>query len=84
MRGLESPDCIPFPRIGEEPEEVAVFGDDVNDREMLAAYPRSVAMGNADPETRSLAAHVTGSNDEGAIAYALGEILRVLPRGVAV
>jgi hydroxymethylpyrimidine pyrophosphatase-like HAD family hydrolase len=61
--------------------EVAVFGDDVNDREMLASYPHSVAMGNADGETRALAAHVTRGNDGDGIAHALREILRVLPGG---
>jgi len=59
--------------------EVAVFGDDVNDREMLAAFPHSVAMANADPETRAAAAHVTRGNDEDGISHALRGILRVLP-----
>jgi len=63
---------------GFAPQKVAVFGDDVNDREMLSAYPHSVAMGNADAGTRALAAHVTRGNDGDGIAYALREILHVL------
>jgi hydroxymethylpyrimidine pyrophosphatase-like HAD family hydrolase len=62
-------------------DEVAVFGDDVNDREMLASFRYSVAMANADPETRSVAAHVTLGNDDGGIAHALREILKILPAG---
>jgi hydroxymethylpyrimidine pyrophosphatase-like HAD family hydrolase len=59
-------------------DQVAVFGDDVNDRDMLAGFPRSVAMGNADPETRACAAHVTRGNDEDGIGWALREILKVI------
>lgn len=61
--------------------EVAVFGDDINDREMLSGCPHSVAMGNADAGTRALAAHVTRGHDGDGIAHALREILRVLPAG---
>jgi hydroxymethylpyrimidine pyrophosphatase-like HAD family hydrolase len=62
-------------------DQVAVFGDDVNDREMLASFPNSVAMANADPETRAAAAHVTRGNDEDGISHALRGILRILPEG---
>lgn len=63
---------------GLAPGEMAVFGDDVNDREMLAACPHAVAMGNADPGTKALAAHVTRGHDEDGVAHALREILKVL------
>ena len=56
-------------------DEVAVFGDDVNDLEMIAFYPRSVAMGNAVEQVKQAAGYVTKTNDEGGIAHALEQIL---------
>lgn len=64
--------------LGIAPEELAVFGDDLNDLEMISAYPVSVAMGNAVEEVRAAAKYVTIPNDEGGIAYALKEILHVI------
>ena len=52
-------------------EEVAVFGDDLNDLEMIAHYPGSVAMGNGAAEVKAAAGFVTQTNDEGGIAAAL-------------
>jgi len=52
-------------------EEIMVFGDDENDREMLSFYPHSVAMGNAHDAIKSIACHQTLSHDEDGIAYAL-------------
>ena len=62
-------------RLGLEKDEIAVFGDDVNDIEMLTNYPHSVAMGNAVPAVKAVAAYVTKANDEDGVAYALEEIL---------
>lgn len=62
--------------LGLAPEEIAVFGDDLNDLPMLSCYPNSIAMGNAVPEVKQAAARVTGTNDEGGIAQALGELLK--------
>ena len=59
-------------------KEIAVFGDDVNDVEMLSAYPNSIAMGNAYDHVKSLATHVTLSNNDDGIAYALKQILRLI------
>lgn len=61
--------------------EIAVFGDDVNDREMLAGFPHSVAMGNAPPEIAALARYRCASNDEDGIALALRGILGIADRG---
>ncbi len=65
-------------RLGMEKDEVAVFGDDVNDIEMLTNYPHSVAMGNAVPRVKEIAAFTTKANDEDGIAYAVKELLRLI------
>ena len=59
---------------GWDRDEVAVFGDDVNDLEMIAYYPGSVAMGNAVQQVKDAAGFVTLRNDEDGIAYALEKI----------
>ena len=55
-------------------EEIAVFGDDLNDLPMLTRYPHSIAMGNAVPEVKRAASLVTASNDDDGIAQALREL----------
>ena len=64
--------------LGIAPEELAVFGDDLNDLEMISAYPVSIAMGNAVEEVKVAAKYVTLPNDEGGIAHALKEILHII------
>ena len=64
--------------LGLEKEEIAVFGDDLNDLEMLSAYPVSIAMGNGVEAVKDAAKYVTLPNDEGGIAYALKEILHII------
>ena len=64
--------------LGIAPEELAVFGDDLNDLEMLRAYPVSIAMGNGMEEVKSAAKYVTLPNDEGGIAHALRNILHII------
>lgn len=64
--------------LGLEADEVAVFGDDLNDLEMLSTYPVSVAMGNAAEEVKAAAKYVTLANDAGGIAHALNNILHVI------
>lgn len=59
-------------------DEIAVFGDDVNDLEMLSDCPNSVAMGNGAAAVKAAAAHVTRSNDEGGVAFALRELLHMI------
>ncbi|MBP3655149.1 MAG: HAD family phosphatase [Clostridia bacterium] len=61
--------------LGIEADEVAVFGDDINDLEMIAHYRHSVAMGNAVPEVRTAAGYITGSNDGDGVAHALLNLL---------
>ncbi|MEN6315650.1 MAG: HAD family hydrolase [Clostridiaceae bacterium] len=58
--------------------EVAVFGDDYNDIEMLKGFMYSVAMGNASNEVKCCARFVTLGNDEEGIHYALSNILKLI------
>ncbi len=55
-----------------------MFGDDMNDFEMLNGYKNSVAMGNADARVKAVARFVTKSNDADGISYALKELLKVI------
>ena len=64
--------------LGIQPEELAVFGDDLNDLEMIRAYPVSVAMGNAVGEVKAAAKYFTRANDDAGIEYALNEILHII------
>ena len=57
--------------LGLAEDEIAVFGDDLNDLPMLRRYPHSVAMGNAAPEAKAAAKYVTRSCDEDGIAHQL-------------
>ena len=59
-------------------DEIAVFGDDTNDVEMLAGYKNSIAMGNANEFVKSKAAFVTHNNDNDGIPYALANILNLI------
>lgn len=52
-------------------DEVAVFGDDVNDLEMLRGYRHSVAMGNAAPEVQVAAERVTDDCESDGIAHGI-------------
>ena len=62
---------------GWTPEEIVVFGDDLNDLEMIAHYPRSIAMGNGHGQVKAAAGYVTAANTNGGIAqglrWAMGE-----------
>jgi len=62
---------------GLEKNEIAVFGDDVNDIEMLSAYKNSIAMGNADNYVKSVAKYVTLDNDNNGIHHAICNILHL-------
>lgn len=59
-------------------DEVAVFGDDYNDIEMLKGFKNSIAMGNACDEVKSCASYITLGNDEEGIHYALTNILKLI------
>ena len=64
--------------LGLAEEEIAVFGDDLNDLDMIRAYPVSIAMGNAVEAVKAEAAHITRTNDEGGVAHALKHILHII------
>ena len=59
-------------------DEIAVFGDDTNDMEMLKAVKHSTAMFNGEESVKKIARYVTKSNDEDGVVYALKEILRII------
>ena len=65
-------------QLGLRMEEIAVFGDDLNDLEVISACPESVAMGNAVAAVKSAAKYVTRANDEAGVAYALKHLLHVI------
>ena len=62
-------------RLGLDVGEVSVFGDDINDLEMISFYPASVAMGNAAPQVKAAAGFITRTNDEDGVAYALSRFI---------
>ena len=66
-------------------EEVVVFGDNVNDVEMLRWAGPGVAMGNAVAEARGAADEVTATNEQDGVAITLERLLaaagRPAPRG---
>ena len=57
--------------LGIDASQVAAFGDEHNDKEMLAWAGRSVAMANAADEIKACAGQVTLSNDEDGVAEVL-------------
>lgn len=61
--------------LGLTDEEICVFGDDVNDLEMISYFKHSVCMGNGAEAVREKAGFVTKSNDENGIAYAIWNYL---------
>jgi hydroxymethylpyrimidine pyrophosphatase-like HAD family hydrolase len=63
---------------GIEDDEVAVFGDDTPDMDMLRYFPNSCAMMNASSQVKACAAHVTASHDEDGIYYALRDQLGIV------
>ena len=60
------------------PDEVAVFGDDLNDLEMLKGFKNSIAMGNASDTVKGHANYITLGNDEEGIEYGLKNILKLI------
>ncbi len=60
-----------------EAEDVVVFGDGLNDQEMLAAFKErgiSVAMGNGVPEAKEAATFVTDHVDEDGLSKAMKKL----------
>ena len=63
-------------RLGVEPARCIAFGDAGNDKPMLAVAGLGVAMGNAHPALRAVAATVCGPNaDDGMARYLAGHLL---------
>ena len=50
------------------PERIIAFGDEMNDKEMIAFAGRGIAMGNAAPAIKDIAYDVTLTNEEDGIA----------------
>lgn len=65
-------------QFGFKKDEIAVFGDDVNNEEMLSEYKYSIAMGNAADHVKNLANHVTLDNNSDGIHHAICNILKLL------
>lgn len=60
---------------GIKPEEVAIFGDSMNDVELFEMFEHSFAMDNANEKVKALAKWVTSSNDEDGVAKGISFIL---------
>ena len=54
-------------------EEVAAFGDDINDLGMIKHCGQGIAVSNAIKEILECASHITGSNDEDGVAAYIRE-----------
>lgn len=58
-------------KLGFTAEEVMVIGDNENDVDMLEYAGLSIAMGNATPNVKANADHITKTNNENGVAYAV-------------
>ncbi|MDR1606611.1 MAG: Cof-type HAD-IIB family hydrolase [Streptococcaceae bacterium] len=56
-------------------ENVAALGDNFNDMSMIKAAGLGIAMENAEAEVKEIAQHVTRTNTENGVAYAVEQIL---------
>lgn len=71
-------------KLGISPEETMVFGDQMNDAEMMRQARFSYAVANAVPEIRAMAAFEAPSNQENGVMQVLGKLLEVhAPQGGA-
>jgi Cof subfamily protein (haloacid dehalogenase superfamily) len=59
------------------PSETMVFGDYLNDLEMMAQAEFSFAMENAHPEVKAVSRYVAKSNDEGGVMEILDQLIRI-------
>ena len=59
-------------------KDVLVFGDDINDIEMIQNCGVGVAMANALDLVKDVADRITASNDEDGVAVILEEVLSEL------
>lgn len=60
--------------LGIDPKDTLAFGDGLNDVEMFAAVGAGIAMGDACPELKAVARHITGTLEEDGVAVALREL----------
>ena len=67
-------------QLGLEMQNVAAFGDDVNDVDMVREAGYGVAVANAVPEVIAVADCVTASNDEDGVALVIERLLPALQR----
>ena len=58
-------------QLGIKNEETMAIGDEENDRSMLEVVGHSVVMENGNPALKKIATHITKSNDESGVAYAI-------------
>lgn len=79
--GKDSAVCLLAAHLGLEFEEVAAFGDEENDLNMLYSVPNSVAVANAVPAVRRDARWHIGASADDAVADALLEIAAAAREG---
>ncbi|TWS94226.1 sugar-phosphatase [Streptococcus sp. sy018] len=58
-------------QLGFDMTETMAIGDEENDRAMLEVVAHPVVMENGNPEIKKIAKHITKSNDESGVAYAI-------------
>lgn len=58
-------------KLGIDMSETMAIGDEENDRAMLEVVAVPVVMANGNPDIKKLAKHITTSNDESGVAYAI-------------
>lgn len=69
-------------KLGISPAETMVFGDQMNDAEMMRQARFSYAVANAVPQIRAMAAFEAPSNEENGVVQVLGKVLDAhAPRG---
>lgn len=56
-------------------EEVIAFGDNYNDIDMLESVGMPIAMENSVQDLKTIAKHITKSNDESGVAYAINNLI---------
>ncbi len=76
-KGVNKGEAVEFlqKQFGVTPEETMVFGDYLNDYEMLEAASHSYAMANAHTDILQVANYQTKSNDENGVMLAIEEML---------
>ncbi|WP_102028810.1 Cof-type HAD-IIB family hydrolase [Salirhabdus sp. Marseille-P4669] len=61
---------------GIDMKDIMALGDNLNDKSMLEAVGRGVAMGNAAPEIKEVCKYSTLTNNEHGVGYAIEEMLQ--------